>query len=90
MSCLDHVNRGLTRIFLALIRLYQLTLSPYIGGHCKFHPTCSRYAAAAIKEHGPWQGSWLALRRLLRCGPNSAGGLDPVPPSGPTRRQRKV
>lgn len=68
------------KILLALIRGYQLTLSPYIGQHCRFTPSCSRYASEAIALHGPARGSWLAARRILRCHPFCAGGLDPVPP----------
>jgi putative membrane protein insertion efficiency factor len=62
------------------IRGYQLLLSPFLGGHCRFHPTCSEYARFAIAEHGAARGSLLALRRILRCHPLNAGGFDPVPP----------
>ena len=71
---------------LFLIRLYQRTLSPVLPivtlGRCacRFAPTCSHYAAEAVATHGALAGSWLALRRLLRCTPLSAGGFDPVPP----------
>jgi hypothetical protein len=68
------------RAALAVIRLYQLTLSPFIGRQCRFHPTCSHYAAEAIANFGVLRGSWLALRRLLRCHPFHPGGFDPVPP----------
>ncbi len=61
------------------IRVYQCTLSPYIGNQCRFYPSCSHYAYAAIEEHGAIRGSLLALRRLGRCHPFHAGGLDPVP-----------
>mgnify|MGYP001817128366 CR=1 FL=1 len=63
----------------ALIRAYQLTLSPFIGNQCRFHPSCSNYALEALDTHGALKGSWLALRRLGRCHPFTAGGLDPVP-----------
>ena len=62
-----------------LVRLYQATLSPFIGGHCRFHPTCSHYAVEALRDHGALRGSWLALRRLLRCHPLGGSGFDPVP-----------
>ena len=63
---------------LALIRLYQLTLSGWLGGQCRFYPSCSQYAREAIKAHGAWRGSALALWRILRCGPFTGGGFDPV------------
>lgn len=71
----------LPRVILkALVRLYQLTLSPFIGGQCRFHPTCSEYAMDALEHHGALRGSILAARRLLRCQPFCDGGIDPVPP----------
>lgn len=72
-------TRLLRRCALAAIRLYQLTLSPYIGRQCRFHPTCSHYAAEAIEQHGLIRGGWLALRRLGRCHPFHPGGIDLVP-----------
>ncbi|WOJ92451.1 membrane protein insertion efficiency factor YidD [Congregibacter variabilis] len=62
-----------------LIRGYQLLLSPFMGHHCRYYPTCSRYAIEAIEEHGPIKGSNLAVRRILRCHPWHEGGADPVP-----------
>lgn len=67
------------RIALAAIRLYQYFLSPFFGRQCRFHPTCSVYAAEAILRFGVLKGTWLAVRRLLRCFPWHPGGLDPVP-----------
>jgi uncharacterized protein len=64
---------------LGLIRLYQRAISPLLPPACRFVPTCSAYAAEAIERHGCWSGSWLALRRLVRCHPFCAGGYDPVP-----------
>ena len=66
-------------LLLALIRAYQLAVSPVLGPACRFHPTCSHYAGEAIERHGPWRGGVLAVRRLLRCHPFHAGGYDPVP-----------
>jgi putative membrane protein insertion efficiency factor len=63
---------------LGLIRLYQLTLAPLLPPVCRFHPTCSRYADAAVRRHGALRGGWLALRRLGRCHPWNPGGYDPV------------
>jgi len=65
---------------LALIRIYQWTMSPLLGPVCRFYPSCSRYAFEAIATHGTIYGSYLAIRRLLRCHPWNPGGLDPVPP----------
>lgn len=68
-----------SKILLGLIRVYQLTLSPFIGNQCRFHPSCSTYAAQAIDQHGAIRGTWFAVRRLGRCHPFNAGGFDPVP-----------
>lgn len=79
------------RALLALIRVYQRTLSPVLpivtlgGCACRFAPTCSHYAAGAIQTHGALRGVWLAVRRLVRCTPLSAGGFDPVPAPRATR-----
>lgn len=69
------------RVFLFLIRAYQLLLSPWLGHQCRFSPSCSHYAIEAITVHGPWRGTLLAARRIGRCHPWHAGGYDPVPPT---------
>ena len=61
------------------IHLYRLTLAPFLGGNCKFYPSCSHYAEQAIKIHGAKRGTLLGLKRLLRCRPFTKGGHDPVP-----------
>ena len=66
-------------VLLALIRMYQIFLSPFLGGACKYHPSCSRYAQEAVQKHGARRGAWLALKRLGRCRPFVKGGFDPVP-----------
>ena len=63
-----------------IVRLYQVTLGPLLGGHCRFWPTCSEYSLEALRAHGPLRGSWLTARRLLRCHPFGGSGFDPVPP----------
>jgi len=67
------------RLFLAMIRLYQLVVSPFLAQRCIHYPTCSAYAAEAVERHGWLRGSGLAVRRLLRCHPFAKGGYDPVP-----------
>ncbi len=66
-------------LLLGLIRLYQLTLSPWIGTQCRYEPTCSRYAAEALERYGVARGVWLAMKRLGRCHPWGRSGYDPVP-----------
>jgi len=70
------VARG---VLLFGISFYRIFLSMFFGGSCKFYPSCSVYAQEAIAKHGARRGSWLALRRLLRCRPFTKGGFDPVP-----------
>jgi len=67
------------RLVLLAIRAYQLALSPFAGGGCRFEPSCSTYAMDAVAAHGAWRGGWLALRRLARCHPLARPGIDPVP-----------
>jgi uncharacterized protein len=69
----------MAKILISLVRAYQLLLSPLIGMHCRFQPTCSNYMMDAIKRFGAVRGTWLGLRRLSRCHPYAKGGIDPVP-----------
>lgn len=62
-----------------LIRFYQLVLSPYLGGRCRFVPSCSHYALEAFETHGSGRAGWLSLRRICRCHPFGGHGYDPVP-----------
>jgi putative membrane protein insertion efficiency factor len=78
------------RILIGFITAYRYLLSPFIGQHCRFTPTCSEYAMEAIDRFGAGKGSWMALRRLLRCHPFHAGGLDPVPEQLPHKHNTKV
>lgn len=70
-------------ILIGLVRVYQATLSPLLGGACRFEPSCSHYGISALRRHGALRGSWLTLRRLLRCRPFGPSGYDPVPDRWP-------
>ncbi|MEM8741223.1 MAG: membrane protein insertion efficiency factor YidD [Pseudomonadota bacterium] len=71
------------------IRAYRLILSPWVGMHCRYHPTCSAYALEALERHGALRGGWLALRRILRCHPWGGSGIDAVPPAQTERRRSR-
>ena len=75
----DSVTRAARAALLGGIRLYQLTLSPWLGRQCRYEPTCSVYAAEAIERFGARRGLWLAAKRLGRCHPWGRSGYDPVP-----------
>ncbi|WP_104384267.1 membrane protein insertion efficiency factor YidD [Sphingobacterium sp. HMA12] len=66
-------------IFLAIIRFYQLFISPFLGANCRYTPTCSQYGKEAILKYGPFKGGWMALKRIVRCNPWGGHGHDPVP-----------
>ena len=66
-------------ICIGLLKLYKVFLSPFIGKNCLFYPTCSVYSMEAYYTHGFFKGSWLTAKRLVRCGPWSKGGFDPIP-----------
>ncbi|MCR9220349.1 MAG: membrane protein insertion efficiency factor YidD [Alphaproteobacteria bacterium] len=75
----DRLNPA-QRLALGLIFLYRVTLSSLMGRQCRFLPTCSEYAADAVRAHGALRGAWLALKRIARCHPWGGSGYDPVPP----------
>lgn len=79
--------RAINAVCIAMIRGYQRTLAVLLGGHCRFHPTCSNYAIEAYQVWGPWRGTWLTLRRLARCHPFGGHGFDPVPERRPPRHE---
>ncbi|HQS59010.1 MAG: membrane protein insertion efficiency factor YidD [Gallionellales bacterium 35-53-114] len=66
-------------VLLRLIKLYQYAISPLMAPSCRFTPSCSQYASEAIVKHGALRGSWLSLKRVLRCNPWNPGGYDPAP-----------
>ena len=76
---IERINRSISALLIAFIRMYQLVISPVNAPCCRYHPTCSNYAIIALREHGPWRGMLLATWRILRCNPWSDGGADPVP-----------
>jgi putative membrane protein insertion efficiency factor len=76
------VVRVLSAPLLALLWVYRTFVSPVLPPACRYHPSCSEYALQAVRIHGPFRGTWLAIRRLLRCHPFAPGGPDPVPPRG--------
>ena len=69
----------LSKIFIYLIRFYQLSISPILGQNCRYNPTCSQYSIDAIKKYGPISGGWIGLKRILSCHPWGGQGHDPVP-----------
>ncbi len=73
------MSRVANAMGLGMIRLYQRWISPFTSPSCRYFPSCSEYAAQAVTRYGLFRGSWLALRRLLRCHPFHPGGYDPVP-----------
>ena len=77
------IARTITWLLQAALTTYRLAVAPSFGPCCRYEPSCSAYAAQALERHGPWRGSRLAIRRVLRCHPFHAGGYDPVPPEVP-------
>jgi hypothetical protein len=65
--------------FIALIKIYQWIISPWLGSQCRFTPTCSNYSIQAFKKHGVFKGLWLTVKRISRCHPWGGRGYDPVP-----------
>jgi len=80
------IERIFSLPLLAVLWLYRRLISPVLPQACRYYPSCSQYAQEAVRVHGPLQGTWLALRRLLRCHPWAPGGPDFVPP----RAQKRV
>ncbi|WP_432544795.1 membrane protein insertion efficiency factor YidD [Kineococcus sp. SYSU DK002] len=80
-----HPVRWPALVLVLLVRAYQLLVSPVLGPTCRFYPSCSAYAVEALRTRGAVVGTWLTVRRLLRCHPWNPGGVDPVPPKGHSR-----
>lgn len=78
----------LRAVLIGIIRVYRATLSGWLGGQCRFYPTCSRYAEEAIRTQGALRGSGLAVWRILRCNPFGQGGVEPPPPSRRAAQER--
>jgi len=83
----DNMTKILRHLVIFPIRLYQWLISPLLGPHCRFAPTCSSYAIVAIQRHGLLRGGLLAARRIVKCHPWHPGGHDPVPPGAPPDRE---
>lgn len=77
------------KILIGFIRVYSAVLSPFLGANCRYQPTCSAYAQEAIERYGALRGSWMGIRRILRCHPFHEGGFDPVPDLDQTTDPRK-
>lgn len=83
------ISRVSSAIVIALIRAYQLCISPVLGPRCRHLPSCSEYAAEAVRLHGPLRGGWLGVCRIARCNPWGSSGYDPVPERGRAARGRR-
>lgn len=67
------------KLIILLIHIYQRFISPLMGAHCRFTPTCSQYFIEAVQKYGAWRGSIMGIKRIMRCHPGNPGGYDPVP-----------
>lgn len=74
------IRRALTYILVGMVRFYQLAISPLFPPSCRHVPTCSNYTIEALKIHGPLRGTWLGIKRIVKCHPWGTSGYDPVPP----------
>ena len=78
-NLLNNFTKALGWLLMLPIRFYRRVISPLTPPSCRFTPTCSEYAIEAIQKHGPFKGTWLAVKRILRCHPGGGSGYDPVP-----------
>jgi putative membrane protein insertion efficiency factor len=72
------ISITLEKLLVILVRIYQIFISPFIGPGCRFYPTCSEYTITAVQRYGPFKGTFLGVKRILRCNPWNPGGYDPV------------
>jgi putative membrane protein insertion efficiency factor len=77
----------LKKVFIAIIRFYQMVISPLKPPTCRFYPTCSHYGLEAVQRFGALKGGYLAIKRILKCHPFHPGGVDPVPKEWPTKKE---
>lgn len=78
---MERISRTARALVIWPIKLYQYLISPCLGPRCRFYPSCSHYAVQALEHYGVFKGTWLAVKRILRCHPWSLGGYDPVLPT---------
>ena len=71
------MSRLVAMLIRGIVAIYRATLRPFLGGQCRFTPTCSEYMLEAVELHGPWRGGWMGLRRIGRCHPWGGEGFDP-------------
>lgn len=73
------MNKMFSLIIIAVVRIYQCSISPLLGKNCRFLPTCSEYAVEVVKSHGPFKGTYLAFKRIMKCHPFGGSGIDNPP-----------
>ena len=74
----EQISAAIGAILLAGLFIYRKVISPFLPPTCRFYPSCSAYAVQAVEKYGPFKGSWLAIKRVLRCHPLNPGGFDPL------------
>ncbi len=79
LTIINYLFAPIKWLFLAIIKFYQIAVSPWLPPACRYTPTCSKYALEALQKHGIFKGSWLSLRRIASCHPWGGSGYDPVP-----------
>ncbi len=77
MALARPISSATTQGIILLVLIYRATLGRFVGGHCRFHPTCSEYMIQAARKHGPIRGGWMGIKRIGRCHPWGGGGWDP-------------